>query len=64
MPHVCYVRPHIDLTGSFARCWSLKALAARFGEIRVAQLNAESRELASTTETNCFDQRVLELEEI
>lgn len=46
------------------RCWSLKAHAARIGEIRVAQLNAESREVASTIEMKCFDQRALDLEDI
>lgn len=50
--------------GRSQRCWSLAALAARIGEITVAQLNAESRDLASTIEMKCFAQRGLDLKDI
>jgi hypothetical protein len=42
----------------------LAALAARVGEITVAQPNAESRDFASTIEMKCFDQRGLESKDI
>ena len=50
--------------GRSQRCWSLRAHAARIGETRIAQLNAEPRDFASTIEMKCFDQRALRLKDI
>jgi hypothetical protein len=55
---------HGLLTGCLPWSWSLTALAARIGKIRVAQLNAESPDSVSTLETKCFDQRGLDFEDI
>ena len=60
-----YVRSHANFD-RVARngAWSLATLAARIGEITVALLNAESRDLVSTIEMKCFDQRGLEVKDI
>ncbi|XPS69243.1 hypothetical protein M3J09_001521 [Ascochyta lentis] len=46
------------------RSLGLEGQTARVGEITVAQVKAESWDFASTIEMKCFDQRVLELEDI